>query len=235
MPLDLSAELLQSLELDKAARLASFSAPDTKYYLDRVKFDEAVGRDFIKYANLTLSKGQPFLVGLSHGQSTAGAYQYIIDHYSELKEPKNIRYTFVNSPTEGQQSVKGVTDARTFIKKLFRSGLITRRQILGNTLERASLEDYTADFNQKMEAYLKKHDKKGLDYVFLTTNPRGRVAGIERNSKAFESQEVAVGPLHCQYDAWPRGYFGTAAAGPLARPLFAVGQPQRRFDFRAAV
>ncbi|MES2621069.1 MAG: alpha/beta hydrolase [Bacteroidota bacterium] len=170
----------------------TFASPETKYYLTREKLDRAVGRDFIKYANQTISKGQKFLVGLSHGQSTSGAYQYIIDNYSELKSPENIRYTFVNSPTESQGQLTGVTDARTFIKKLFRAGLITRKQVLGNSLEKTGLEEYTVKFNQGLAAYLKEEQKDGLDYVFLTTNPRGRVAGIERRSKAFESNEIAV-------------------------------------------
>ena len=95
--------------------------PETQYFLTLDKFAKAVGSDFIKHANRTLDKGQPFMVGLSHGQSPAGAYKYIL-----------------------------------------------------------------------VSAYLKEHDKEGFDYVFLASDPGGRVAGIERNSKAFDSKEIAV-------------------------------------------
>ncbi len=166
--------------------------PDTKYFLTRDEFDKAVGKDFIKHANRTLDKGQMFMVGLSHGKSPSGAYRYIFEHYSELKNPQNIRYTFVNSPTLRQRNTDGVMDAREFVKKLFRSGLVTRQQIIGYNFNRESLEAYTADFNQSVSDFLKEQDKEGFDYVFLASNPSGRVAAIDRNSKAFDSTDIAV-------------------------------------------
>jgi 6-phosphogluconolactonase/glucosamine-6-phosphate isomerase/deaminase/pimeloyl-ACP methyl ester carboxylesterase len=166
--------------------------PDTKYFLTRDEFDKAVGKDFIKHANRTLEKGQMFMVGLSHGKSPSGAYRYIFEHYSELKNPQNIRYTFVNSPTLRQRDTDGVMDAREFVKKMFRTGLVRREQIIGYNFNRESLEAYAADFNQSVSNFLKEHGKEGFDYVFLACNPSGRVAAIDRNSKAFDSTDIAV-------------------------------------------
>ena len=169
-----------------------FIAPDTKYFLTREEFDKAVGKDFIRYANQTLSKGQKFIVGLSHGKSPAGAYQYIFDHYHEIKNPQNILYTFVNSKLNSQRDLTGFTDATAFIRRLYKAGHISRTQILGSTIQRQSLDDYTKNFNQIVGQYLKDQSKEGLDYVFLASTPDGRVAGIERKSKAFDSKEIAV-------------------------------------------
>lgn len=166
--------------------------PETRYFLSRDKFDSAVGSDFIEYANRILGKGQTFMVGLSHGRSPAGAYQYILDHYQEIRNPENILYTFVNSPLGRQRNVEGVTDARAFVRKLFRAGLITRDQVIGHNFNRQSLEAYGADFNRSVSAYLKEHNKEGFDYVFLACTPEGRVAGIERESKAFDSDDISL-------------------------------------------
>jgi len=166
--------------------------PETRYFLNRGEFNAEVGKDFIKHANRKLSKGLKFLVGLSHGTSPAGAYQYILDHYSQLSHPENILYTFVNSPMARQRDLAGVTDASTFIKKLFRAGLISRTQVIGYRFNRDSVEAYAADFNRSVSAYLEAHDKVGFDYVFLASDPSGRVAGIERKSKAFNSDEIAT-------------------------------------------
>ena len=173
-------------------QLQPFIAPDTKYFLTREEFDKAVGKDFIKNANQTLAKGQQFIVGLSHGKSPAGAYQYILEHYAEIKSPENILYTFVNSKLHSQRDLTGITDATNFIRKLYKAGYITRAQILGSTIQRQSLEDYTSNFNKTISEYLGALNKDGLDYVFLASTPDGRVAGIERKSKAFESKEIAV-------------------------------------------
>lgn len=166
--------------------------PNTKYYLSTDLFNKGVGTHFIKHANRTLEKGQKFMVGLSHGQSPAGAYQYIFDHYSELKNPENILYTFVNSPSTRQRNVEDVMDAREFVKKLFRNRLITREQIIGYSFSHESMEAYVADFNQSVSAYLKEHNKEGFDYVFLSCNPRGMVAAVERKSTAFDSTDIVV-------------------------------------------
>lgn len=170
----------------------SLPVPDTKYYLTKELFDRAVGKDFIRHANKTLEKGEKFLVGLSHGQSPAGAYAYILENYHELKNPQNILYTFVNSPLARQRNLEGVLDARKFLGRLYRHGLITREQIIGWNFNRESLETYAEEFNHTVSAYLKQLNKKGFDYVFLACDPTGRVAGIERNSKAFASTDIAV-------------------------------------------
>ncbi len=166
--------------------------PNTKYFLTTEQFDKAVGTHFIKHANRTLEKGQKFMVGLSHGESAAGAYLYIFEHYNELKNPENILYTFVNSPSLRQHKLEGMMNAREFVKKLFRKGLINRQQVIGYRFSHESMEAYVADFNQQVSTYLKEHDKEGFDYVFLTCNPRGRVAGIDRKSSAFNSTDIAV-------------------------------------------
>lgn len=170
----------------------SHPVPETKYYLSRGEFDRAVGKDFIRYANRTLEKGLKFMVGLSHGKSPSGAYRYILEHYSELVHPENILYTFVNSPTFKQRKVEDVVDARRFIMKLFRAGLISRDQVIGHNFNRESIEAYAADFNQSVANFLSENEKEGLDYVFLACNPQGRVAAIDRNSKAFDSSDIAV-------------------------------------------
>lgn len=166
--------------------------PDTKYFHSPADFNKAVGKDFIKHANRVLDKGHIFLVGLSHGRSPSGAYQYILEHYKELKRPENILYTFVNSPMSRQRNLEGVLDASAFIRKLFRAGYINRDQIIGYSINRATIEEYAEDFNQQVETYLEKYEKDGFDYVFLATNPAGKVAAIERNSKAFDSDQIAV-------------------------------------------
>gem|GEM_PF-593377 len=168
--------------------------PETKHFLTTEKFDKGVGSDFIKHANRTLEKGQKFLVALTHGRSPAGAYKYIFEHYNEIVHPENILYTFVNSPLHDQRNLmgSGVMDARMFIRTLFRSGLINREQVIGHNFNRESLEAYAVDFNRSVSAYLQEHDKKGFDYVFLSCDPTGKVAAIERNSEAFNSQEIAV-------------------------------------------
>lgn len=166
--------------------------PNTKYFLTTEQFNKGVGTHFIKHANRTLEKGQKFMVGLSHGQSPTGVYQYIFEHYSELKNRENILYTFVNSPSLRQRSLEGVMDAREFVKKLFRNRLITREQIIGYSFSHESMEAYVAEFNQSVSTYLKEHNKEGFDYVFLSCNPRGMVAAIERKSTAFDSTEIVV-------------------------------------------
>lgn len=166
--------------------------PNTKYFLTTEQFDKAVGNHFIKHANRSLEKGKKFMVGLSHGQSPAGAYRYIFEHYSELKNPQNIYYTFVNSPSLRQHSIKGTMVAREFLKKLYRTNLISREQIIGYNFRHESMEQYVIDFNRTVSDFLQQNGKEGFDYVFLSCNPRGQVAAIERNSTAFDSKEIAV-------------------------------------------
>ena len=169
-----------------------YKAPSTEYCRTQEQFAEAVGKDFIKYANQVKSKNQRFLVGLAHGRSPSLAYEYILNHYDEIKRPDLIRFTFVNSPLRRQRDLKGVLDAGVFLKKLLKRGLITREHILGTTLNRENIEEYGKQYNEKLSAYLEKHKKDGLDYVFLVTDPTGRVAGISRNSAAFDSREYVT-------------------------------------------
>ncbi len=168
------------------------AVPDTKYFLTKEEFDKAVGSDFIQHANHALEVGEKFFVGLSHGQSPAGAYSYILEHYNELKHPENILYTFVNSPLASQRNIEGALHASEFIKKLFRAGYITRQQMIGDNFDRESIEAYASDFNQAVTAYLKENKKEGFDYVFLASDPTGRVAAIDRNSKIFNTRDIAV-------------------------------------------
>ena len=110
---------------------AAYSAPDTKYFLTKEEFNEAVGRDFIYHANRSLKKGFKFLVGLSHGQSPSGAYQYIIDHFKELYNSKEIYFTFVNTPLKDQVGLADVFDACSFLKKNARRGIHYKRTSAG--------------------------------------------------------------------------------------------------------
>lgn len=169
---------------------AAYEAPETKYFKSKEEFDQAVGKDFIYHANRTFKMGHKFLVGLSHGQSPAGAYQYIINHYHRITEPQNIYYTFVNSPLKSQEGLEGVMDAGTFLKRLLKEGLIKKEQVLGRTIEVDTIDTYRVEFNKMLGDFLKSNKKKGFDYAFLASNPRGRIAGIERNSKTFESREI---------------------------------------------
>lgn len=166
--------------------------PETKFFLSHEEFHKAVSKDFVHHANKVTSKGDLFLVGLAHGQSPAGAYKMIFDNYHRLKKPENIRYTFINSPLERQRGLANVFDSSAFIKSLFKAGYVKKEHILGTSLKREALEEYTIQFNKTVSTYLKEQNKKGLDYVFLASDPSGKVAAIERNSEAFNSKEIAV-------------------------------------------
>lgn len=169
-----------------------FKAPETRYFQTKEQFDEAVGEDFISNANEAAALKRKFFAGLSHGQSPSGAYQYIFDHYHELTRPDLIYYTFVNSPLVPQRNLEGVFDAGAFLRKLRKAGLVEKDQILGTNFDRDNLGEYAADFNQSLSLFLNQNDKQGFDYVFLVTNPDGRVAGIARNSSAFKSQNITT-------------------------------------------
>ena len=165
-----------------------YQAPATVYCKTKEEFDAAVGRDFIEQANKCTGEGHKFLVGLSHGISPSGAYEYILEHYSSLHRPEYLRYTFVNSKLKRQRGLEGVTDAVGFLKELLNSGRIDKDQILGRSLDRDNMEAYADGLNEKLTAYLKKNDKTGLDYIFLATDPKGRVAGVTRLSTSFASK-----------------------------------------------
>jgi 6-phosphogluconolactonase/glucosamine-6-phosphate isomerase/deaminase/pimeloyl-ACP methyl ester carboxylesterase len=164
----------------------------TVYCKTKEQFAEAVGKDFIKHANSLAENDARFLVGLSHGQSPSLAYQYILEHYAEIKRPEIIRYTFINTPLPRQRNLSGITDAKVFLGKLMRRRLITKANILGTSLNRKDLKQFEIQFNAKLSEYLHKHRKDGLDYVFLATDPTGCVAGISRNSAAFQSDDFVT-------------------------------------------
>lgn len=167
-----------------------YIAPDTRYFKTQEEFNAAVGKDFIDAANQTTQKGQIFFAGLSPGKSPSGAYQYILDHYSEIQHPDKIYYTFVNSPLKSQEGLQGITDAVYFIRKLLEDGRVLRMQVFGRNTEDEAMENYAFEFSKTIALFLLDNNKSGLDYVFLASNPGGRVAGIERNSKAFGSKEL---------------------------------------------
>ena len=171
---------------------ANYIAPDTKYFKTKEEFNKAVSKDFVAHANQTLISGKKFLVGLSHGQSPAGAYQLIVQYFSKIKNKKNIYFTFVNSPLKTQENLTDVFTASQFLKKLVREGLITKEQVLGRNIHQEILEEDAVEFNNEITNFLKENKKTGFDYVFLATNSKGRIAGIERNSKAFDSNEIAT-------------------------------------------
>lgn len=183
---------MPEVNMKPAPESIPMNVPDTKYFLSQKEFNQAVAKDFIKHANQVTQKGHVFFVGLSHGVSPSGAYQCIIDNYQEIKNPEKIYYTFVNSKLLNQRNVSGVTDATAFVRKLFKAGLVGKRQILGSSIKRENLEYYAFEFNSLINDFLKHHHKAGLDYAILGCNPAGRVAGIERNSIAFDSKEIAV-------------------------------------------
>ena len=185
-------ETLELIEENVIEELENYQSPDIQYFKTRQEFDEAVGKDFIEYVNRGTKRAKKFLVGLSHGQSPAGAYQYIFDHFEKIKRPELVRFTFVNSPLKRQRDLKDVTDAITFLKKLVRKEYIQKDQILGSNVKREDIEGYAKEFVARLKTYLKKNEKDGLDYVFLATNPEGHVGGITRYSEAFDSKEIAV-------------------------------------------
>lgn len=170
--------------------ISGYAAPTAHYFKEKEEFDKAVGLDFITAANEGTRGGKKFLAGLSHGTSPSGAYQYILEHYDKLSRPENIRYTFVNSKLKRQRGLQGVMDAVAFLKTLLATGKINKDQILGRSLNRDDMEAYCDEMNTKLAEYLKENEKEGLDYVFVATDPAGRVAGITRFSDAFDVDEI---------------------------------------------
>lgn len=170
----------------------NYQAPETRYFKTKEQFDQAVGQDFIQSVNQGTLRTDRYLIGLSHGQSPSGPYAYIIDHFDEIRNPSQLRFTFVNTPLIRQRGLSGVVDAKVFLTRLIREGYIKKEQIIGRTLRRDSLEEYVKEFNRELGCFLAEEGKTGLDYVFLASDPSGRVAGISRNSEAFGSKEIAV-------------------------------------------
>ncbi len=170
----------------------NYKAPETLFCHTKPEFDQAVGVDFIQYANATTKKGELFIVGLSHGISPSGPYEYILEHYHELKNPELIRYTFVNSKLKKQRGLMDVMDAVSFMKQLLKTSKISKDQILGRSLDRSDLAGYGVGLNKILSQYFEDNNRKGLNYVFLASDPRGLVAGITRNSAAFQSKDYVV-------------------------------------------
>ena len=165
--------------------------PETRYFKEKDKFDEAVGEDFIHYANQYTKDSDRFLVGLAHGESPSGVYEYILNNFHKIQRPELIRFTFTNTRLIRQRNLEGVFEAATFLTRLLRNGMIDKDQILGRSLNREDIEEYAQGFNQKLKDYLMVHDKTGYDYVFLAFDQKGRVAGVSRNNTAiFESEEL---------------------------------------------
>lgn len=169
-----------------------YKVPKTRYFRTQEAFDKAVGQHFIDYANNVTEHGEKFLVGLAHGQSPAGAYQYIFEHYHEIKRSSLIRFTFTNSKLMRQRGLEGVMDAQRLLTKMLRRGMISKDQILGRSLNRENIESYAEGFNKNLKEYLHKNNKEGFDYVFLSFDPKGKVAGVSRNSIAFDSNKPVV-------------------------------------------
>jgi len=169
-----------------------YAAPKTVYCKSKEEFDAEIGSDFIIQANLVTEKGEEFLVGLSHGQSPSGAYQYILSHFDELLHPERMHFTCINSKLKRQRGLSDVMDALSFLKALIVTKRITKDQILGRSLDRENLEAYKDGLNISLSEYLLKLNKKGLDYVFVASTPTGQVAGITRNSTAFNSNDLVV-------------------------------------------
>jgi len=170
--------------------LKSYRAPKTIYAKTKKEFDSLVCKDFITCVNQGTKNGTRFIVGLSHGISPSGVYQEILDNYSKINHPELIKYTFVNSRLKRQRELKDTLDAISFVKQLYKAGQIQKDQVLGSTIERDNLDVFAKEFDKRMKAYLLKHNKEGLDYVFIASTSSGQVAGIMRNSSAFKSQNI---------------------------------------------
>lgn len=168
----------------------TYTAPDTRYFKFHEEFSVAVGKDFIKLANSYTQKKMIFFVCLSHGQSPAGPYENIAKHYAKIKNPEYIYYTFLNSPLSSQEDLEGVFDAGKFLRSLIKNGFIKKEQVLGRDIDLDTLETSVETLNSTIRKFLISHNKTGFDYVFLASNPKGRIGGIERRSKAFDSTDV---------------------------------------------
>jgi 6-phosphogluconolactonase/glucosamine-6-phosphate isomerase/deaminase len=177
-------------QISKFEKPLTHSEPKSVYCKSKEQFAEAAGRHFIEHVNKVTDPDARFIVGLSHGKSPSMVYQYIIEHYHEIKRPEIIRYTFVNTPLPRQRNLTEVIHAGRFLGRLMRRYLITKDNIIGTSLKRDQLEEYGKKFNRKLSLYLTKHNKEALDYAFLATDSSGGVAGISRNSTAFQSDKL---------------------------------------------
>ena len=169
-----------------------YVAPTTVYCTSKEEFDQEIGSDFIKTVNQVTQNNEEFLVGLSHGKSPSGAYNYILDHYDEILHPERIHYTCINSKLLRQRGLIDFMDAISFLKALISTNKINKDQILGRSFDRENLEAYKNGLNSSLKEYLSKLNKKGLDYVFLASTATGQVAGITKNSTSFKSNDLVV-------------------------------------------
>lgn len=171
---------------------SDYHAPQTIFCQTKDEFNSEVGDDFIIHVNDITQSGALFIVGLSHGVSPSGPYEYILDNYNKLEHPELLRFTFVNSKLTNQKGLQNVMDAVSFIKELLKSGKIKKDQIIGRHLDRGDLVDYRNGLNKLLTEYFETNNKQGLDYAFLASDPQGLVAGITRNSKSFASEDYVV-------------------------------------------
>ncbi|MEZ5003867.1 MAG: hypothetical protein R2730_12630 [Chitinophagales bacterium] len=172
--------------------IGNYPTPATRYFKTRTEFDMAVGRDFITHANLITNEGEEFFVGLAHGMSPSGAYQYILDHFNEINHPNLLKFTATNSHLKRQRDLKDVLNATEFLKALLKKELIVKDQVIGRRYNREQMQDYADTYNYDVANYLERTNKEGFDYVFIASDSRGRVAAITRKSTAFDSEDIMV-------------------------------------------
>lgn len=168
------------------------SIPETLYLDTDEGFAEALGRDFIEKANALTKKNKFFLVGLAHGQSPSYAYEYILAHYDEIVNPELLWFTFTNSRLKRQRDLENVMDSFNFVRALLKKQYVKREHIFGADFERSDLKSFVKNYNKEVAAFLDENKKKGYDYVFLASDPQGKVAGICKSSSAFSSDDIMV-------------------------------------------
>ena len=166
------------------------TSPNTHYFKTNKEYGDALGRDFITAANKQFEKGKCFLVGLAHGQSPTPAFKYILKHYDEITHPELIWYTFTNSRLVRQRNLEGIMDSQMFVSSLLKKQLVAYDKIFGASFNRDDLEGFVKKYNKEVSKFLEDQGKKGYDYVFVAADVKGRIAGITRNSSAFESTEI---------------------------------------------
>lgn len=166
--------------------------PESRYFKTREQFDLGVAQDFLKKAAKATANNEIFIVGLAHGRSPAGAYAHIVANFTDIRNAHLLRFTFTNSPLPRQREVKDMMDARAFLRTLLRKKLISNEQVLGRDLDRANMAAFPQQFNPMLQTLLNDTGKDGLDYVFVASDPTGRIAAISRNSEAFNSDAITV-------------------------------------------
>lgn len=184
--------MTENLE-EKKEEIKKFkSIPQTLYLDTDQDFAEALGRDFIDSANALTKKNKYFLVGLAHGQSPSYAYDYILKHYEEIVNPELIWFTFTNSRLKRQRDLENIMDSFNFVRALIKKEYVKREHIFGADFDRENLKAFVKNYNKEVTDFLTENKKKGYDYVFLASDPKGKVAGICKSSKAFLSDDIMV-------------------------------------------